>query len=162
MILFSFFSLALHAAALSGHASCVQLLLQHSAKLDAVDSNGHTPLFRACERGHTEVVLVLSHAGASVDLHDNSGRSCLHWAASGGHSNICSSLLHHGLPVDSVDNGGYDYKSLPSRYYSFLYLTNSFMLECHKGIFWIVIIVVTIMFLQKQGLRYHKSANISD
>ena len=72
-----------------------------------VDVNGHTPLFRACERGHTEVIVVLLHASASVELKDTSGRSCLHWAASGGHSAICSSLLHHGLPADTQDSGGW-------------------------------------------------------
>ena len=88
------------------HTRCVQLLLQHSANLNAVDANGHTPLFRACERGHTEVVVMLGHAGALVDLQDANKRTCLHWAASGGHAMICSSLLHHGLPVDSLDSGG--------------------------------------------------------
>ncbi len=97
---------ALHAAALSGHANCVQLLIQHGAPVDIADYNGHTPLFRACERGHTEVVVLLLRAGAMVELVDGSGRSCLHWAASGGHSVICSSLLHHGLPVDCTDSGG--------------------------------------------------------
>lgn len=75
--------------------------------MNAVDSNGHTPLFRACERGHTEVVVVLLHASASVELSDTSGRRCLHWAASGGHSAICSSLIHQGLPADTPDSGGW-------------------------------------------------------
>ena len=97
---------ALHAAALSGHANCVQLLIQHGASVDVVDNNGHSPLFRACERGHTEVVVLLLHAGATVGLVDSSGRSCLHWAASGGHTVICSSLLHQGLAVDCLDSGG--------------------------------------------------------
>lgn len=97
---------ALHAASLAGHAACSQLLLQHGADMDAVDQNGHTPLFRACERGHTEAVVVLLNAGAAVGLLDAGGRSCLHWAASGGLSVICSSLLRQGLPVDSGDHGG--------------------------------------------------------
>lgn len=98
--------LALHAASLAGHAACGQLLLQHGADVDAVDQNGHTPLFRACERGHTEAVVVLLNAGAAVDLLDSGGRSCLHWAASGGLSVICSSLLRQGLPVDGGDHSG--------------------------------------------------------
>lgn len=74
--------------------------------MDVQDANGHTALFRACERGHTEVVMILIHAGADILLQDTSGRSCLHWAASGDHSVICVSLLRQGLPVDSMDNGG--------------------------------------------------------
>ena len=75
--------------------------------MDAVDGNGHSALFRACERGHTEVVVVLLDAGASVTLTDDSGRCALHWAASGGHSAICSSLLHQGISADSADSGGW-------------------------------------------------------
>ncbi len=71
-----------------------------------MDSNGHSALFRACERGHTEVVVVLCDAGASVSLADASGRVPLHWAASGGHSAITSSLIHQGVHADTTDQGG--------------------------------------------------------
>ena len=117
---------ALHLAAYSGHAGLCQLLiqvvvvvvrrngrnhllppgLQHGAAVDGVDSSGHTPLFRACERGHSETVLGLLQNGANVQLLDRDGRSCLHWAASGGHDFICTTLLHHGLPVDVADDSG--------------------------------------------------------
>ncbi len=80
---------------------------QHGCPVDAVDGNGHSALFRSCERGHSQVVVVLCDAGASVQLADESGRVALHWAASGGHAVICSSLLHQGVPADSTDNGGY-------------------------------------------------------
>lgn len=50
---------ALHAAALSGHVSTVQLLLKHDAQIDATDVMKHTPLFRACEMGHKEVIQTL-------------------------------------------------------------------------------------------------------
>ena len=89
-----------------GAMNNVFFFLQHGANANAVDSNGHTALFRACERGHTEVVVVLMNAGALWDLQDTSGRTCLHWAASGGHAAICSSLIHKGLPADSQDSGG--------------------------------------------------------
>ena len=82
---------------------------QHGCPVDAVDANGHSALFRSCERGHSQVVVVLCDAGASVQLVDDSGRVALHWAASGGHSVICSSLLHQGVPADATDTGGYVY-----------------------------------------------------
>lgn len=70
---------ALHASALSGHASSVKLLLDHGAQIDAVDRLKHTALFRACEMGHTSVVQSLIDYGARVDVLDFDGRSPLHW-----------------------------------------------------------------------------------
>jgi hypothetical protein len=70
---------ALHAAALSGHARSVKLLLDHGAHIDAADFMKHTPLFRACEMGHTDVVQTLIDDGARVDMLDDDGRSPLHW-----------------------------------------------------------------------------------
>lgn len=70
---------ALHAAALSGHASTVKILLDHGALIDAPDLLKHTPLFRACEMGHTDVVQTLIDYGARVDVLDHDGRSSLHW-----------------------------------------------------------------------------------
>ena len=72
-------SLGLHAAALSGHASTVRLLLDSGSNIDAQDLLMHTPLFRACEMGHTDVVQVLIEGGAQVEVVDQDGRSPLHW-----------------------------------------------------------------------------------
>lgn len=52
-------SVALHAAALSGHVSTVKLLLENNAQVDAADVMKHTPLFRACEMGHKDVIQTL-------------------------------------------------------------------------------------------------------
>lgn len=52
-------TLALHAAALSGHVSTVKLLLDNDAQVDATDVMKHTPLFRACEMGHRDVIQTL-------------------------------------------------------------------------------------------------------
>lgn len=77
--MFFYLFLALHAAAFSGHASTVKLLLDHGAQIDAADNAKHTPLFRACEMGHTDVVQALIDFGARVDVLDQKGRSPLHW-----------------------------------------------------------------------------------
>ena len=74
------FSTGLHAAALSGHASTVRLLLEHGSDIDAQDLLMHTPLFRACEMGHTDVVQALIDGGAQVEVIDQDGRSPLHWS----------------------------------------------------------------------------------
>ena len=71
--------LALHAAAMAGHATTVKLLLDDGAQIDCTDLMKHTPLFRACEMGHTDVVQTLMDCGAKVDVVDQDGRSPLHW-----------------------------------------------------------------------------------
>lgn len=60
---------ALHSAAYSGHVSCVKLLIQFGACVDALDMLQHTPIYRACEMGHTEVVnnLILSKYASRPD-----------------------------------------------------------------------------------------------
>lgn len=46
----------LHAAAFTDHVECLQLLLGHSAQVNAVDSSGKTPLMMAAENGQTNTV----------------------------------------------------------------------------------------------------------
>ena len=70
---------ALHAAALSGHSTTVQLLLSSGARLEGIDQAKHTPLFRACEMGHMDVVQTLIESHARVEILDQDGRSPLHW-----------------------------------------------------------------------------------
>ena len=80
----------LHAAALSGHASTVRLLLEHGCDIDCQDLLMHTPLFRACEMGHTDVVQALIDGGAQIEVIDQDGRSPLHWWV------VVFSCLPHG------------------------------------------------------------------
>ena len=71
---------ALHSAAYSGHVSCVKLLIQFGACVDALDLLQHTPIYRACEMGHTDVVhnLILSKSVYEGQIQDpRSLRSCL-------------------------------------------------------------------------------------
>ena len=72
---------ALHAAAWSGHAATVRLLLLSGALIDSVDHSRHTPLSRACEAGHAGVVMALIENSARLDLLDDDGRTPLHWLA---------------------------------------------------------------------------------
>lgn len=59
---------AIHAAAASGHANIVNLLLKREAAIDARGPSGITPLQSAAVEGHTSVVKLLIHKGAKVDL----------------------------------------------------------------------------------------------
>ncbi|XP_060103772.1 inversin [Heteronotia binoei] len=97
---------ALHAAALSGHVSTVQLLLQHNAQVDATDVMKHTPLFRACEMGHKGVIQTLIKGGARVDLVDQDGHSPLHWAALGGNPDVCQILIENKINPNVQDYAG--------------------------------------------------------
>nr|XP_033785539.1 inversin isoform X2 [Geotrypetes seraphini] len=97
---------ALHAAALSGHASTVKLLLHHGAQVDAADVMKHTPLFRACEMGQREVIQTLIKGGARVDLVDQDGHSPLHWAALRGNANVCQILIENKINPNVQDYAG--------------------------------------------------------
>ncbi|NXG51236.1 INVS protein, partial [Psilopogon haemacephalus] len=97
---------ALHAAALSGHVSTVELLLEHKAQVDALDVMKHTPLFRACEMGHKEVIQTLIKGGARVDLVDQDGHSPLHWAALGGNADVCQILIENKINPNVQDYAG--------------------------------------------------------
>ena len=54
---------------------CVFMLLQAGADVDARDSSGVTPLWRASERGAAAAVRLLVGARAHVDVVGNDGRS---------------------------------------------------------------------------------------
>lgn len=55
---------ALHAACMEGHAACVELLIQHKAKLDATDQDDVTPLYAASCGKHPLCVRLLLEAAA--------------------------------------------------------------------------------------------------
>ncbi|XP_038071832.1 inversin-like [Patiria miniata] len=97
---------ALHAAAMCGHPSTIQVLLELGANVNMLDQSKHTPLFRAAEMGHTLVAKALVQGGAHVDILDQEGRSPLHWAALGGHTCICSILISEDVDPNIQDFSG--------------------------------------------------------
>ena len=70
----------LHYAASGGHAAVVQLLLDHSAYIDAESPNGTTPLMMAAMYGTPEVVKLLLTEGADRDLKNQLGMTALDFA----------------------------------------------------------------------------------
>lgn len=74
--------------------------------MNAVDNDGHTPLFRAAEKGFVEMASTLIQIGASVTITAKDGRSALHWAALFGNLPILSLLLANGAKTDGVDLSG--------------------------------------------------------
>ncbi|XP_022104116.1 inversin-like isoform X2 [Acanthaster planci] len=120
---------ALHAAAMCGHPSTIQVLLELDANVNMLDQSKHTPLFRAAEMGHTLVAKALVQGGAHVDIIDQEGRSPLHWAALGGHTCICAILVGEGIDPNIQDFNG----RTPLQCASYGGFTNSISLLLEKG-----------------------------
>ena len=80
-------------AASNNHGGIVELLLQHGADIDHVDTTkGWTALMRAAKRGHVETVDVLVDYGADVTLRDHGGRDAREWAGQVGHEAVLARL----------------------------------------------------------------------
>lgn len=73
---------ALHHTCFTGHAEIVKLLLEHGAFVDAVTSNGVTPLMRAIQSCKIDCVEQLIKAGANIEATNKRGKQFL----------FCSSL----------------------------------------------------------------------
>ena len=84
------------------------LLLQHNAKIDAVDKDGNQPLHLACKRHHTEISRLLLSNGANASAVNVMGQTPLHIVVSKSSelSKLCSLLLQHNAKIDAVDKDG--------------------------------------------------------
>jgi hypothetical protein len=71
---------ALMHASVSGHPDVVKVLLQHNAKLDIVNYEGHTALYWATWGDHPDVMKMLLSAGANPNIPDNRGETPLNRA----------------------------------------------------------------------------------
>jgi len=70
----------LHYAATSGHDDVVQLLLDHSAYVDAGSPNGTTPLMMAARGNHLSTVKLLLDNGADLGVKNQLGLTALDFA----------------------------------------------------------------------------------
>jgi hypothetical protein len=71
---------ALTQAAFHGHSTCVQLLLQYGADIDARNGAGASALMNAAQQGHAETVAILLKAGADAKPKGLLGRTALRLA----------------------------------------------------------------------------------
>ena len=66
-------SLPIHSAASEGHKTCVELLIDAGANIDALNKEDRTPLHWAAESGHWDTVEFLVERGARVGDEDENG-----------------------------------------------------------------------------------------
>jgi ankyrin repeat protein len=68
---------ALHGAAYFGNSRCLEVLLQHNAKVQELDAKGGTPLVAACLFGELECIRILLEKGADFKYPAVSEKSLL-------------------------------------------------------------------------------------
>jgi ankyrin repeat protein len=86
----------LHYAASAGHVQIVEYLLENSAYIDAESPNGTTPLMMAAMYGSPEAVKVLIQAGADLSSKNQLGLSAWDFAVRGQRQNA-KELIETGL-----------------------------------------------------------------
>ncbi|XP_005109516.1 GA-binding protein subunit beta-2 isoform X2 [Aplysia californica] len=96
-------------AADNGHASCVELLLQGGAHLDACSERGDTALHMAAFRGNLDILRQLSHAGSNPFLRNSASLTALQEARANQHSDCAAHLRHY-----MKQNRSKEFISLPS------------------------------------------------
>jgi len=70
-------------AAWHGRDDFVGLFVESGACLNQQDSNGFTPLIKACIKGHhTTAKILLSNSKTNIDIRDREGKTALDWAYS--------------------------------------------------------------------------------
>ncbi|KAJ0714444.1 putative ankyrin repeat-containing domain-containing protein [Helianthus annuus] len=101
---------ALHLTCLYGHLSCVQLLLERGASVEAKDEDGGIPLHDACAGGFMEIVQLLIGKADSpeclkrmLETVDVEGDTPLHHAARGEHKEIVQLLLSLGASISKTN-----------------------------------------------------------
>jgi ankyrin repeat protein len=99
------------AAAHYGNLHIAQLLLDNGAKIDAMDSDGNTPLhhvsvYQFSEKACVSIAQLLLKCGGDVNTQIKEQGTPLHVASFHGKLTIAQLLLKHGAKVDTVDNAG--------------------------------------------------------
>ena len=92
----------LHWAAQGGHASVVQILIEHGVNMTAT-ADKKTALLLAAEHGKDAVVQLLAENGAKTEAEDHEGKTALIYAAGKGHAAIVSTLLGKGAEIEAKD-----------------------------------------------------------
>ncbi|KAK7473421.1 hypothetical protein BaRGS_00035348 [Batillaria attramentaria] len=84
----------------------VKSLIASGARLEAVDTEGKTPLHMACEGDSYEMVNIMLQAGANVKAKDKKGYTPLHVTCGYNNRDVTKSLVDAKSDVDASDNNG--------------------------------------------------------
>ena len=107
---------ALHVwAAYYPDAEAIELLLEHNAEIDTIDSYGQTPLISAFYNNHLEVAEDLVNANAALNIQDINGNTILHFAVDRGKVKFARLLLKHGADTNIQNDRGDTPRSLGLR-----------------------------------------------
>ncbi|MDE0694963.1 MAG: ankyrin repeat domain-containing protein [Boseongicola sp.] len=96
----------LHAAATSGDAEQIAVLIEHGAKPDARAPDGSTPLHTAARHGQSAAVAALVEAGANPDLRNDDATTPMHLAASAGDAASIALFAGIGADTEATDARG--------------------------------------------------------
>ncbi len=95
----------IHQAAKEGKFDAVKKMLKEDPDLvNAIDSDGLTPLHLAAEYGHRQIVELLLQEGADINAKSGFKRTPLHFAASSGHDEIVSLFIEKGAELNKNDS----------------------------------------------------------
>src|ERR1035437_3461976 len=98
---------ALHVATSYGNLEIAAFLISKGADVNALDSDGDTPLFNAgTKRGVADVFRLLLVNGAQVNVQNKDGLTPLHKAAADGSKEIFELLLDQGAELEVENNEG--------------------------------------------------------
>ena len=101
-------------AAKRGDVVALRKAINPDADLNAVDSQGWTPLFHAAHQGTTEALNLLIQAGADVNHGNETGFTALFSAVMSGHVEAVQILLNAGaeiFPVQGIEFRGYSIRA---------------------------------------------------
>lgn len=99
-------STPLHIAAMYGHQSIAQLLIENKADVNAGDCNGSTPLHVATCQDMSALVVLLVKNGADINSRSLNGSTPLHSAAACFGKSVFYPLFDMGCDHLAVDNEG--------------------------------------------------------
>ncbi|MCJ1435564.1 hypothetical protein MMC27_004938 [Xylographa pallens] len=93
----------LHKAAVNGHTSIIEILLQNGVSTDVPIDEGSSALQLAVYEGHKDAARLLIDGGAELDARGWAHGTALGAAASRGNAQMAQLLLNAGAAIDVVD-----------------------------------------------------------